>query len=582
MSKYLYRKTPVYRKAGKAARLAMALLALAFCAHAPYVEAQYLVPPPERTTPRALAVLETYKNGSRRLIPVTFFFEKHYFDAGLYHATPVPFTLYSETLYEVLHFGKPLGTFTVQSATMNPGQNSVEWFGNGRFKPVPDAATLARKKKPQHVVVDDPSRPVLHRREGSEGDNPPAHPREVAAKTDADEDPDRPKLHRRQGSDTGDAPAQAGTAAGGNAAGGNGASSGTPSGASSGTPSGASAGGNASASPANSPSPAPASQSEESSGQDPNRPKLQRKDGSGSATPSGSTASASTTNNSPTASASDPPSTQGASPSSPAASPVNQATQANAGTARAELRPSDDPDHPILRRGKPVQEQGGHDLPDLKLEEPVARQVAVSDAGPAGSTEGQELIYVCPEPERQRMEESARELARAELRRLAVQRGLVLPAPAVAPSAGARARKNAALVKPLDLKDEQFVPYDLDYNNYATVFYSARYEAASVGGASGSSATQAVAQTGAKGKSWVVTVIARPDSDGKLIKLYSAVSDPRELDLYPEVRLVDAVDPDGYGRHVLLLREKKRDGVSWMLGRVTGYEMQNLFETSAR
>jgi hypothetical protein len=42
------------------------------------------------------------------------------------------------------------------------------------------------------------------------------------------------------------------------------------------------------------------------------------------------------------------------------------------------------------------------------------------------------------------------------------------------------------------------------------------------------------------------------------------------------------VDPDGYGRHVLLLREKKREGVSWLLGRVTGYELQTLFETAER
>jgi hypothetical protein len=56
----------------------------------------------------------------------------------------------------------------------------------------------------------------------------------------------------------------------------------------------------------------------------------------------------------------------------------------------------------------------------------------------------------------------------------------------------------------------------------------------------------------------------------------------RELDLYPELRLVDAVDPDGYGRYALLFREQKRDGASWLLGRMTGYELQPLFETAVR
>jgi hypothetical protein len=75
--------------------------------------------------------------------------------------------------------------------------------------------------------------------------------------------------------------------------------------------------------------------------------------------------------------------------------------------------------------------------------------------------------------------------------------------------------------------------------------------------------------------------MAREEED-KLVKLYSAVSDPRELDLYPEVRLVDAVDPDGYGHYGFLLRKKKRDGVSWLLGRARGYELHTVFETAAR
>jgi hypothetical protein len=249
--------------------------------------------------------------------------------------------------------------------------------------------------------------------------------------------------------------------------------------------------------------------------------------------------------------------------------------------AKAELTPSDDPDHPILRRGKPVQEQSGRDLPDFKKEEPVSRQVAVSDAGPS---EVQPLIYVCREQERQQIESSARELAKAELLRLATQRGVVLPAASRASTAKKTAvtgKKAAATAgsAAITFKDEQFIPYDLDYNNYATIVFSARYEPDTAGG-KGASALGAGVPS-AKGKSWVVTVVARQDED-KLIKLYSAVSDPRELDLYPEVRLVDAVDPDGYGRMALLLREQKRDGVSWLVGRPTGYELQTVFETPSR
>jgi hypothetical protein len=257
----------------------------------------------------------------------------------------------------------------------------------------------------------------------------------------------------------------------------------------------------------------------------------------------------------------------------------------------AELTPSEDPDHPVLRRGKAVQEQSGRDLPDFKNEEPVSRQVAISDAG---LSEAQSLIYVCPQEERNQIEASARELAQAELRRMATQRGIALLAPAKTP-AGAKAivggkaalsKKGAAAkastLPELKLDEEQFVPYDLDYNNYATVVYSARYAPEGQSSRSPGASAANASSVSAKAKSWVVTVVARQQEEHKLIKLYSAVSDPRELDLYPELRLVDALDPDGYGRAALLFREQKRDGVSWLLGRLTGYELQTIFETPSR
>jgi len=478
----------------------------------------------ERKTPRAVGVLETFKNGSRRLVPITFFYERRYYDATFYHATPVPFTLYSETVYEVQQFGKPLGTFTVQSAT----QNSAEWFGNGKFKLLADAATLAKKHAPRPVVLEDPSKPVLHRREGSQGDDPTTHAVTAANTSEAEEDPDRPKLHRREGSDS--APADAAGQA--------------------------PATGKTTAS-----AQAPGGQPEESSGQDPDRPKLHRKDDS-----SGDVVPATASTAAPGASG----------------TPTAPATVAKVGAVSAELTPSEDPDHPILRRGKPVQEQSGSDLPDFKKEEPVSRQVAISDAG---SSESQSLIYVCREEERKQIEESARELAQAELQRMAAQRGIALPAPAKAsapvkavPSKALAAKKGAAAKVPaaaaINFEEEQFVPYDMGYNNYATVVFSGRYapQGPPSAGTPGDSA---------KAKSWVVTVVARQD-EGKLVKLYSTVSDPRELDLYPEVRLVDALDPDGYGRAALLFREQKRDGVSWLVGRVTGYELQTIFETPSR
>jgi len=67
-----------------------------------------------------------------------------------------------------------------------------------------------------------------------------------------------------------------------------------------------------------------------------------------------------------------------------------------------------------------------------------------------------------------------------------------------------------------------------------------------------------------------------------MVKLYGTVSDPRALSFYPELWLVDAVDPDGYGRYALLFREQKRDGVSWLLARASGFGLETLFETPER
>jgi hypothetical protein len=453
----------------------------ALAALSPMAGAQWRrAPQQERETPRAVAVLETYQTGERRLIPVSFFYERHYYDAGLYRAAPVPFALSAETVYEVQQFGKALGTFTVLSATHRAtgetGESAAEWFGSGRYRVAADPATLAQKRAAKIVVVEDSTRPVLHRREGSEGDRPMAK----SGTTAADDDPGRPKLHRRE--DSGDAKAAA-----------------------------------------------------------------------------------------------------------PPAKPAEDRSAGGMATVDKE------PDRPILRRGKPAEEQGGRDLPEFNPAlqppvnpgsgglgarglEPMARQIAVSDSG---LSEPQDVTFACSPAQRAQLEAEARVLAEAELLRVAQMRGLALPeramagaaknGPAKAKAGGSAAPSSAAstqsapaaAVPALTLEDEQFVPYDLDYNDYATVVFSGRY------------------RPEAENQSWVITVIAKQDGD-KLVKLYGAVSDPRELDLYPEMRLVDAVDPDGYGRYALLFREQKRDGVSWLLGRVSGYELQTLFETSAR
>jgi hypothetical protein len=412
---YLYRKW----------WLAVTLAAVAAAA-SPLGAQVFRAPQPERTTPRAVGVLETFSNGVRRLVPVSFYFERHYYDATFYHATPVPLALEPGTVYEVQRAGTPEGTFTLQRAA----QRKAEWFAVGYSRKAPDKTLAAKKAAAAAAVVRDPSRPVLHRAEGSQGDRPaPQAAVQPSAPSPGEDDPNRPHLHR-----------------------------------------------------------------------------------------------------------------------TPNAAEVE---------AQAEA-PVEDAGRPVLRRGKPEENSSGEESSENSAPGisplTVERQVAVSDAG---TYETQDVSFPCDAAQRLQIEAAARRLAEEELRRQAPRRGLsMLPAPELA----------------LAFEDVQFALYSLDYSNYATVVFSGRYRPPlAAGGAEG----------GDHGSEWVVTVIARQEPD-RMVQLYAAVSDPRALGLYPELRLVDAVDPDGYGRYALLFRERKRDGVSWLLARSSGYGLETLFETPER
>ena len=193
--------------------------------------------------------------------------------------------------------------------------------------------------------------------------------------------------------------------------------------------------------------------------------------------------------------------------------------------------------------------------------------VAVSDATPAVGDASPEISFHGPPEEQARLEHLAREMADAELRRVAALRGV--PA----------GEKSAALAA----TGEQTELYNLDHSNYAVVVYSARYQTpASVKAATVATEEKSQAAASGPARGWLVTVVARQNAEGKLTRLYGAVSDPREMDLYPEIRPVGMVDAEGYGRHSLLLRQQRRETVGWMLGRVSGYQMETIFETSAQ
>lgn len=189
--------------------------------------AQYRRPtPPPRTSPRAVAVLEIMPGGSAHLYPVSLMLDGKFYDASLYAAKPVPLALYSETVYEAMKSGMPVGLFTVQRASKN--QNS--WWGEGRWKPYAGDEEAASKQGPKseaksdkagaksgeakkEAPADDPDRPVLKKPKAEAPAEPqvnagapsatPGAAEDKRAAREADEDPSRPMLRRGRPNDAG-------------------------------------------------------------------------------------------------------------------------------------------------------------------------------------------------------------------------------------------------------------------------------------------------------------------------------------------------------------------------------------------
>ena len=152
----------------------------------------------EKKTLRATAVYEytgtMTKPNASRLVPVVVWDGERYQPGGLYLAQPEPLAVAPGTQYVLEQRGVPDGLFDLLSA----GQLNGAWVGLGRFAPeapAPKPAKLAVSKK-LPVVTGGTGR-------GKAGDS-----------EDTEEDSSRPVLHRKEGSDSGTAGSSSGTAAG--------------------------------------------------------------------------------------------------------------------------------------------------------------------------------------------------------------------------------------------------------------------------------------------------------------------------------------------------------------------------------
>jgi hypothetical protein len=123
--------------------------------------------------PRALAVLEVPAKGPPRLVPICIDIDGHFYDAGLYRATPRPLSLDPGTVYEAERTGDSVGLFTVAGASEINGA----WVGYGNWRPhnaTAGNAPQTQKASPKHQSSEEDERPVL-RRPASQS-TPPSSP----------------------------------------------------------------------------------------------------------------------------------------------------------------------------------------------------------------------------------------------------------------------------------------------------------------------------------------------------------------------------------------------------------------------
>ena len=227
-----------------------------------------------------------------------------------------------------------------------------------------------------------------------------------------------------------------------------------------------------------------------------------------------------------------------------------------------------DPNRPVLRRGRPEPSQqqqqqataaaatsqpgpmAATKVPATAHSEAVApgklhSYPAISDAGPYST---RSLLYAMNANERSEKSDQMRALAITEVQKFVTS------------------RKTAALPKNASITDYDLRAFDLDSSNSPTFVLTAKLPVAAAKALRGGQFD------------YFVTVVAREDINGNLVRIFGSVTDSNHLDAFPRMEIIDAVDADANGRGDLLFRQYSDTGVSYSLYRVFPYDMQKVFE----
>jgi hypothetical protein len=245
--------------------------------------------------------------------------------------------------------------------------------------------------------------------------------------------------------------------------------------------------------------------------------------------------------------------------------PAETPAQAPAAPTRDDAQmANNDPNRPTLKRGTqaPAPDVAGPREDPLAKAETArrGRQMAVAVSDPS-SRNTRPFDYQWDDQQKQQLTVSMTKLAAAELTKAAKSRGVT-----VAPK------------DQVDFVETSLRAYDVDYSNNPQLVFVAKFIPSQ---RQLSSLSKESAMDVMRGGIFV-TAVARVNYNGELERIFTEVSDPRDLNLYPRMEFVDAVDVDGDDRAELLFAKDTESGRRFVVYRLYGLQMNELFSSGVR
>jgi hypothetical protein len=244
----------------------------------------------------------------------------------------------------------------------------------------------------------------------------------------------------------------------------------------------------------------------------------------------------------------------------------------------------EDPNRPILKRGKPETESAAHPQvgastgvprrpvaaslpdakPDTKSDAKKVTQQTIPAISDANGPDPRPYSYDIKPDEEQKYRKGMLALASQAL--LTRVKETTPTVPGTKPAPRTSARRPVKAEQPT-FDDVQFRAFDLWNTNEPVFVLSATAHMPQPAGDS-ANATPA----------YYVTLVAKNNIYDELRKLYAGVTDDHHLDETPRLELIDAVDADGDGRGELLFRRISDAGSAWGVYRAGADQLFPLFE----